>query len=253
MPAFTQNNLENLIQNCMNTPLSVYKLKSKVDLIAETIIKMIQEGHLKKEEALPPEMELAKLLGVGRSSIREAVKLLVSQNILEIKRGLGTFVAKNPGVLPDPFGFRFYKDKLQLGYDLCEVRLLIEPKLAEKAAEIATKEQIEKICEAHEKIKYLVDIGENHSSVDIAFHSSIAACFPNCVLPSIMDIIYASIDYVINLNDRTLCKEAIDTHDMIVKAILNKNGKAASEAMKLHIAQIQNDIKLRQRMRINQE
>ena len=131
--------------------------------------------------------------------------------------------------------------------------MLIEPKLAEKAAEIATKEQIEKICEAHEKIKYLVDIGENHSSVDIAFHSSIAACFPNCVLPSIMDIIYASIDYVINLNDRTLCKEAIDTHDMIVKAILNKNGKAASEAMKLHIAQIQNDIKLRQRMRINQE
>ena len=67
MPIFTQNNLESLIQNCMNTPLSVYKLKSKVDLIAETIIKMIQEGYLKKEEALPPEMELAKLLGVGRS------------------------------------------------------------------------------------------------------------------------------------------------------------------------------------------
>lgn len=49
MPTFTQNNLESLIQNCMNTPLSVYKLKSKVDLIAETIIKMIQEGYLKKE------------------------------------------------------------------------------------------------------------------------------------------------------------------------------------------------------------
>ena len=89
-------------------------------------------------------MELAKLLVVGRSTIREAVKQLLSQNILEIKRGLGIFVAKNPGVLLDPFGFRFYKDKLKLGLDLCEIRLLIEPSLARNAAEHATPEQLRK-------------------------------------------------------------------------------------------------------------
>lgn len=240
-----KSNIEKLILNSIQPSLTSYNLKSKADLVSETIIKMIQDGHFKKEEALPPEMELAKLLGVGRSSIREAVKLLVSQNILEIKRGLGTFVAKNPGVLPDPFGFRFYKDKLQLGYDLCEIRLMIEPSLAKKAAEIANPLQIEKICNAHEEIKRLIHLGQDHSAVDIVLHSSIASCFPNCVLPSIMDIIYATIAYVINLNNRTLCEEAIETHEMIVNAILNKNGEAASEAMKLHINQIKLDIEQR--------
>ncbi|WP_295482550.1 FadR/GntR family transcriptional regulator [uncultured Succinatimonas sp.] len=226
----------------MPDSLRSYNLKSKADLASETIIKLIQNGSFKKETILPSEMELAKLLGVGRSTVREAVKQLVSQNILEIKRGLGTYVAKNPGVLPDPFGFRFYKDKLKLGLDLCEIRLLIEPSLAKTAAEHATPEQIDKICKAHEKIKEMIHKGINHESADVEFHSSIANCSSNDVMPNLMDIIYAAINYIINLNNRTLLEEAIDTHQMIVDAILKKDGDAASKAMMLHINQIKDDV-----------
>ena len=239
------NDIKEQVERCMSLSLNSFKLKSKADLISETIIKLIQDGFFKKEEMLPPEMELANILGVGRSSIRESVKQLVSQNILEIKRGLGTFVAKNPGVSSDPFGFRFYQDKLQLGLDLCEIRLLIEPSLAKKAAESANEEQIKRICEANEEVKKLIHSGINHEHADVKFHSSIAACSSNCVLPSIMEIIYAAINYAINLNNRTLCEEAMDTHQQVVTAILNKDGEAASAAMKLHIIQIKEDIENR--------
>ena len=239
---FSSENLSLQLTNTLPDSLRSYNLKSKAELASETIIKLIQNGSFKKETILPSEMELAKLLGVGRSTVREAVKQLVSQNILEIKRGLGTFVAKNPGVLPDPFGFRFYKDKLKLGLDLCEIRLLIEPSLARNAAEHATPEQIQIICAAHEKIKSLIHAGINHEAADVAFHSSIANCSTNAIMPNLMDIIYAAINYIINLNNRTLLEEAIQTHQMVVDAILNKDGEAASKAMELHINQIKDDV-----------
>ncbi len=239
--------VKDLVQKFVFQSFNKDKVKSKADLISDTIIKLIQKGYFKKDIALPSEMELASLLGVGRSSIREAVKLLVSQNILEIRRGLGTYVSEHTGVLPDPFGFRFYKDKLKLGLDLCEIRLMIEPSLAQNAALHANPLQIEKITSAHNEIKDLIYRGINHEDADVKLHSAIASCSKNCVLPSIMDIIYAAINYVINLNNRTLCQEAIETHEMIVNAIIKKDGDAAFHAMELHLNQIRDDVLKRQK------
>lgn len=233
--------------------LQVFNQKSKADVTAETLIKLIEEGYFKKEAILPPEMELARILGVGRSTVREAVKQLVSRNILEIRRGLGTYVAKNPGLLADPFGFRFYKDKLKLGLDLCEIRLLIEPTLARIAAEQAAEEQIDQICAAHEKVKNLIREGINHEAADVQFHSCIANCCSNGVMPALMEIIYAAINYIINLNNRTLLEEAIETHEMVVNAILLHDGNAAVKAMTLHINQIKDDVIARIKQRENKE
>ena len=61
-------------------------------------------NDIQRGEKLPNEFELAESLNVGRGTIREAVKLLVSRNILEIRRGKGTFVAQEPGVADDPYG-----------------------------------------------------------------------------------------------------------------------------------------------------
>ena len=66
------------------------------DLIAESIRQAIQEGQLKPGEQLPSEPQFAMQLGVSRSTLRDAVRILVDQRLLERRRGVGTFIANNP-------------------------------------------------------------------------------------------------------------------------------------------------------------
>ena len=79
--------------------------------VSEQIIRLITERQLKAGDKLPNEFDMAQQLSVGRGTIREAIKILVSRNIVEIRRGCGTFVCDHPGMVDDPLGFRFMKDK----------------------------------------------------------------------------------------------------------------------------------------------
>ena len=70
--------------------------KLLADSIAQTILKMIEvENRFSIGDKLPNENELAKELGVSRSTLREAIKILTTNGVLEIKRGKGTFVTNN--------------------------------------------------------------------------------------------------------------------------------------------------------------
>ena len=106
--------------------------------ISEKIIQLILDEHLEQGDRLPKEAVLVERLGAGRSTVREAMKLLQSRNIVRIKQGSGTYVASNPGVADDPLGFTFIDDKRRLARDLLEVRFMIEPQMASMAAEHAT-------------------------------------------------------------------------------------------------------------------
>lgn len=83
--------------------------------ISEKIIQLILDEHLEQGDRLPKEAVLVERLGAGRSTVREAMKLLQSRNIVRIKQGSGTYVASNPGVADDPLGFTFIDDKQRLG------------------------------------------------------------------------------------------------------------------------------------------
>ena len=75
--------------------------------VARQISDLIKERNLSAGDKLPNEFELGESLNVGRGTIREAVKLLVARNCLEIRRGKGTFVTEELGKVNDPFGFEF--------------------------------------------------------------------------------------------------------------------------------------------------
>lgn len=229
----------------LRASLKLLNNRSKSELVADALVSKIQSGEFHTGSMLPSEAELVNLLGVSRSTVREAVKQLVSQNILEIRRGKGTFVSAMPGIQTDPFGFRFHKDKLQLGCDLCEVRMMIEPRLAYNAALHASKAQIDNIIAAQQEVRRLVDSGKDHESADISFHFAIASCTDNVIVKTMMQIIYSGIPYLINLTNRNLCQQAVDTHQMVVDAILEKKAQAAYDAMLLHIQQNLDDVKAR--------
>ena len=152
--------------------------------VAEQIISLIADRALKTGDKLPNEFDMAQQLSVGRGTIREAVKILVSRNILEIRRGCGTFVCENPGVVDDPLGFAFVDDKKRLGLDLCEVRMIIEPEIAALAAERAVPEEIEELQRIQDEVKELCDKEELHMHKDIEFHEMLAKMSKNLIMPN---------------------------------------------------------------------
>lgn len=97
--------------------------KSLPQKISEDIISLILEENLQPGDKLPNETILSERLNAGRSSVREAMKLLASRNIVTIRQGSGTYIASSPGMVEDPLGFTFTGNKHKLIHDLLEVTL----------------------------------------------------------------------------------------------------------------------------------
>lgn len=118
--------------------------KSLPQKISDDIIALILEENLKPGDKLPNETILSQRLDVGRSSLREAMKLLASRNIVTIRQGSGTYISASPGMVEDPLGFIFIDNKQKLVQDLLEVRFLLEPSIAAMAATRADEKDIKK-------------------------------------------------------------------------------------------------------------
>lgn len=210
-------------------------VKSRVDFVADQLIEIIITDELQAGDKLPNEFELAKLLNVGRGTIREAMKKLESQNILVIKQGSGTFISDKRGLMEDPMGLRFFKDKFKLAKDLLDIRMLIEPAIAEMAALNATKEDIEKIRYYSKKVEKDVLNKIDHHENDVLFHTAIANSTDNLVVPNLIPIINKSIKVITNVTYRELAELTIENHREILSAISDHNPVLAKDAMILHI------------------
>lgn len=73
----------------------------------EAIVQLILDKNWQPGQQIPPEPELCTLLGASRNTLREAIRALVARNVLEIRRGNGTFVSGRMGVPDDPLGLAF--------------------------------------------------------------------------------------------------------------------------------------------------
>lgn len=213
------------------------------DQAAEQIIQLIIDNDGKPGDKIPNEYELAEKLNVSRSTIREAIKALVSRNILEIRRGAGTFISENRGIVEDPLGLIFFKDKLKLATDLLEIRFMIEPKIASLAATNATEDEIKEIEALCDKVDQLILNGEPHMDVDIQFHGAIARSSKNIVTAQLIPIINRSISLCIDVTNMQLVKETMETHREILNCIKNRDSNGAYDFMYLHLVYNRRNIK----------
>lgn len=209
--------------------------KSLAERVADQLAGLIAENKFKKGERLPSEFQLAEAVNVGRGTIREAVKILVSRNIVEIRRGLGTFVSEKTGLTEDPLGLNFVEDKSRLALDLMEVRAMIEPDIAALAAERATEEEIEAICLACHAVEEKIRRKKPFVAEDIAFHEMIAKSSRNQVVPKVIPVIHSAIREQIKATNANLTEQTITTHRAIVKAIGRREPEGAREAMLRHM------------------
>ena len=182
--------------------------------IEDSLMEYILNEPVAIGEKLPNEFELAEKFGVGRSTIREAVKSLVSKGVLEVGR---------------------FEDKYHLALELFEVRLMLEPEIAALASEYASEEekaQLESLCDQVER-QYTAGI--NHIKKDIEFHTCIAKCSRNRVVEILIPLINSSVSTFATLTRRQLMKETIETHRAVTNAILKGDSVGARCAMIMHL------------------
>ena len=123
----------------------------------------------------------------------------------------------------------------KMALDLFDVRLILEPEIAAKAAVYATDEDIEtlkRLCKETEEL-YLAD--KDHMPKDIEFHTWIARCSKNQVMESLIPIINSGINTFVNLTRRALRTETIVTHRAITEAIASHDSTGARCAMVMHL------------------
>ena len=98
--------------------------------VADGLLEHISMNGLKPGERLGTEMEMAEQQQVSRGTIREAIKILVSQDILEVRQGSGTFISDGKGNVGDPLGLKRIPEQFRLTWDLHQIRMLLEPDIA---------------------------------------------------------------------------------------------------------------------------
>ena len=214
------------------------KTVSLVEQTANRIVEYFEKNDLKVGDKLPNEYTLAQDLEVGRSTLREAVKMLVSKNILEVRQGSGTYITSLTETVIDPLGFGEIDNHMKLTQDLFEVRFLIEPQMASLAAqhitdeEVAVLERLEKALE-----KEIHSDGDIHFKLDIQFHSANAEASRNVAMQQLIPIIIQSIKLYNDFFTSEQSKaNTIRAHREIVRAIKNRDAVAARDAMLLHLA-----------------
>ncbi|MGN0484712.1 MAG: FadR/GntR family transcriptional regulator [Lachnospiraceae bacterium] len=217
--------------------------KSLGEKTEDELMKYILEKPVEPGQKIPNEFELAEQFGVGRSTIREAVKGLVSRGILEVRRGSGTYVINTCPLEEDPLGFGKIEDKYRLALDLFDVRLMIEPEIAALACRNATEEELGRLKKLCEEVERLYMAGHNHISKDIEFHTCIARCSKNQVVEILIPVINTAVMTFANITHRMLKDETIESHRAITKAILQRDMVGARCAMIMHLTYNRQTIK----------
>lgn len=203
--------------------------------VAETLKERIL---LKKEykvgDKLPNEIILSEQLNISRTTLREAIRILVNENLLEIKRGKGTFVINDNIDIYNLGNLNKVHTDLK---DLLEVRLMVEPMAAYYAALRGTDKEIEKILSYGKEVELKILNNEDRNNEEQLFHNSIAIASHNSVLKELMPIINKSINKSVDLSKefKKINELTIRDHQIIMDFIKNRNSEGAKSSMVVHI------------------
>lgn len=202
---------------------------------AGDLISLIREKHYVPGDRLPTETELSERLGVGRNTVREAIRILGSRNIITVRQGSGTFLSEKQGVADDPFGFSLVENRRKLTRDLIQVRLILEPPIAALAAQNATEEEVESLREILLEIEGLIEKREDYAQKDVAFHEQIANCSHNSVMSNLVPVIGNGVAVFAREVQRTEYKQTLISHRAIYEAIRDGRAVDAQQAMYFHL------------------
>ncbi len=205
------------------------------------VIERIKEALLNKElrpgDFLPSETELAKSLGVGKTSIREAIKMLQALGIVEVKRGQGTIIRKTPG---DEFiNSIIFQFVVQDGdpNDIVQLRTMFEPAYTVMAMETATEEDIENLKKIHQHLEMSIKQKTQTAEEDLAFHRAILQSTHNPFVIWIGEAILQIFRTTMRRSMMMNPKATLEYHQSILEAFCQKDEKRLRESLAVSFEQ----------------
>lgn len=194
------------------------------------------ERRLAPGEKLPNEVDLARELGVSRTTLREAIHALASRNILEVHRGRGTFVSPQVEHIND-FGFSdLDRVKGQLR-DLFELRRIFEPSAARLACRRATPEEMAEILHCGDRVDQCIRRGEDRTQADREFHAAIVRATHNEFMMRLLPVINQAVEAAVITGEHKeqLAEDTRRDHALIMDFFRKRDAAGAEHAMAIHM------------------
>ena len=207
--------------------------------VVRGIQEIIQGRQLKPGDKLPTERELCESFGVGRSTVREAIRTLQALGVLTLIQGRGAFVGSKTTASTDLTPW-FSNMEINMR-DLIEIRLAVEPLSVRLAIERASEEEIAEIAKIHSLFIQTVpkDDPVLLANYDEAFHMEIARATHNKLMVKLQEAIRREV-YEMRIRSfsvATRMSGAVEPHERILHAFYKRDIHDGMEAMTQHLTE----------------
>jgi GntR family transcriptional repressor for pyruvate dehydrogenase complex len=219
---------------------AVEKKRAYQDVVKQ-LVNLIQKGRLNKGDQLPSERELTETFKVSRTTVREAIRHLESKRLVESRQGNGTYVlASGQDVVVQPLSAALFHEKDDLK-DIFYIRKIIEPSIAQLAAEYAGADEVKELEELVRQHEENLASGANTVEFDTAFHMGLAKAAKNRVMSrlvhALIDLLAESRKEILQSERRAV--ESLRGHKLVLDAIKMGDCAGAREAMRRHLHEIE--------------
>ena len=232
-------------------PFKIVQQTSATDLVLDQILQTIRDGEFCPGDRLPPERNLAQMLGVSRPTLREAIAALAILDVLEIRQGAGTFVKTN--AIDENLAYKaatlLRSEKSHL--HALEMLLLVEPEIASLAAQRAEDSDLQQMRATLAAIEKRAESQTTFKQSGMDFHLALIRSIDNpvvehsCLVP--LAVYYEGIPAwweVIKAKMKRPGRLAAysENYRAVYQAIAKGDSSAAREAMRAHLLQVQADL-----------
>jgi GntR family galactonate operon transcriptional repressor len=222
---------------------SGYNMRGAQGRVIDALGRAIVGGRYEPGTLLPKEAELMEKLGVSRTSLREATKVLAAKGLIEIRQKVGTRV--RPASLWNAFDSDLLTWSSEEGKgeamirDLVELREILEPSAARLAASRASKTDLERIDRAHQAMADNVRDPERYAECDVEFHMAVFAASHNVLLQRFGYFVADFLHLSFELQQRALLEREhvpdfskdVERHRLVYESVNRAAPGTAGEAM----------------------
>ena len=235
------------------SPLSATGRNSAAPLLSARVARIvgsrIVKGRWPAGTVLPNEAALSLEFGVSRTALREAIKLLAANGLVDVRRKTGTRVLPRTrwNVLdPNVLEWHFSGSGIPAGMeDLLELRRIVEPVAARLAASRHTGEDLLNIQSAYEGMRRATQRAEDSIAPDLEFHLSILDATHNLFLRPFGALIRTALTASFRLTNADLAafRRSLPHHQSVLAAIRSRRPDAAERAMRTLLAATSRDVR----------
>lgn len=215
--------------------------KSIYEEIVTQLRGMIDRGELKPGDKLPPERKLAELFSVSRGTVREAIRALSEQHLVESRQGAGTYVTDMDAErFATVFAGAILRGQPGLR-DIFEVRKLLEPRIAALAARNRSSVHVRRMEAVLAAQSSALTAGKSGEGLDQQLHGLLAEASGNKILLALIESLHDELSEsrVEGLQSPSRQQASLAAHRAVVSAVRNSQEDSAHDEMRKHLEEIE--------------